>query len=105
MKTANTNIVIDLLEDSVVITRILNNIEKITNTEICINSWYSIVNLMGLNLEKSTNKSDYVIQEYNKVFDSYLDKVNSNRDTAILIYNNYENLIESHLQKSPFLKS
>jgi len=100
------NVIIDLIEDIVLSSRIFENIEKVTSCcDIDLNCWYPILYIMGLDLDECTGQSDYITDEYDKAFSDYLDKENTNKDTAVLIYNQFDTMIETHLKEYPYLKA
>ena len=106
MSTKKENIIIDLIEDTVITSRILDNIEKVT--ECCglvINSWYPIVYLMGIDIDECTKQSEHLSTEYLETFEMYIRKENSNRDTAVLVYKKFDDMIKEHLKQFPYLKA
>jgi len=101
-----TKIIIDLIEDAVVSSRVFNNIEKVLDGCVDgLNSWYSILYIMGLDIDSCNKQNEHISDQYLNVFDDYLTKENTNRDTAVLIYNKFENLLDEHLQEYPDLKA
>jgi len=101
-----TKIIIDLIEDAVVSSRVFNNIEKVMDGCLdSLNSWYAILYIMGLDVDSCDEQNEYITDQYLNVFDDYLAKENTNRDTAVLIYNKFENLLDEHLQEYPDLKA
>lgn len=101
-----TKIIIDLIEDAVVSSRILNNIEKVTKGCLDgLNSWYSILYIMGLDVDSCNKQNEYIVRQYLNTYDDYVTKENTNRDTAILIYNKFEKLMADHLKEYPRLKA
>ncbi|MBN2597074.1 hypothetical protein [Labilibaculum sp.] len=106
MSTKKENIIIDLIEDSVIASRIFDNIEKILDCNgLIINSWYPIVYLMGIDLDKMITKNQHLQNEYLSTFEMYIKKENTNRDTAVLVYKKFNNLIKEHLKQFPYLKA
>ncbi|WP_421921161.1 hypothetical protein [Marinifilum sp.] len=100
--TKKENLIIDLLEDTVTVSRIFDNIEKVTGCDlIATNGCYPIICLMGLDLDKCTNHD--LLDTYNTIFSNYTSKDNDNRDTAILIYNKFKGNIADDLKHSPHL--
>jgi len=100
------NFIIDLIEDIVLASRVFENIEKITSCcDHGLNSWYPIIYLMGVDTDECTSQSDSITDEYDKVFSENLDKEITNKDTAVLIYNQFDTMIETHLKKYPYLKA
>jgi hypothetical protein len=99
-----TKVIIDLLEDAVLSSRVFNNIKKVSDCcNINLNSWYAIVYIMGIDLDECTEQSDYITDDYHCVFSNYLYAENSNRDAAVLIYNQFQTMITSHLKEYPYL--
>jgi hypothetical protein len=100
-----TKVIIDLLEDAVLSSRVFNNIKKVSDCcNINLNSWYAIVYIMGIDLDECTEQSDYITDDYQNVFSNYLNTENSNRSTAVLIYNQFDTMIENHIKEYPYLK-
>ncbi|MDM8160455.1 hypothetical protein QUH73_11575 [Labilibaculum sp. K2S] len=105
MSTKKENIIIDLIEDSVIASRILDNIEKVTQCcGLVINSWYPIVYLMGIDLDKMIKQNEHLQDEYHTTFEMYIKKENTNRDTAVLVYKKFDDLIKEHLKLFPSLR-
>ena len=99
-----TNIIIDLIEDSVLVSRIFENIEKVTSCcDLGLKSWFPITYLMGIDLSEAIKDNAHIIDQYCKVFETYRDKENSNKDTAVLIYKKFDDLVNDHLKQFPFL--
>ena len=106
MSTKKENIIIDLIEDTVVASRIFDNIEKIMNSSgLVMNSWYPIVYLMGIDLDKIIVQNQHLQDEYLSTFEMYIKKENTNRDTAVLVYKKFDDLIKEHLEQFPSLKA
>ncbi|MUP39883.1 hypothetical protein [Labilibaculum euxinus] len=105
MSTKKENIIIDLIEDSVIASRIFDNIEKILDCNgLIINSWYPIVYLMGIDLDKIITKNQHLQDEYLETFEMYIKKENSNRDTAVLVYKKFDDMVKEHLKQFPSLR-
>lgn len=101
-----TNVIIDLIEDTVVASRILENIEKVMDSSgLVINSWYPITYLMGIDFDKTTKQNEHLTDEFMATFDKYVNKENTNRDTAVLIYNKFDDQIRENLKQFPQLKA
>ena len=106
MSTKKKNVIIDLIEDIVVTTRIFEHIEKITScTDHGLNSWYPITYLMGIDINEGEEESDIITDQYRTVFTTYLEKEIANKDTAVLIYNQFDKMIANHLKEYPYLKA
>ena len=106
MSTKKENIIIDLIEDSVIASRILENIEKILDCSgLITNSWYPITYLMGIDFDKTTKQNEHLTDEFLATFDKYVKIENTNRDTAVLIYNKFDSQIRENLKQFPQLKA
>ena len=106
MSTKKENIIIDLIEDTVVASRIFDNIEKIMDSSgLVMNSWYPIVYLMGIDLDETVKQSEHITDQYITTFDQYIKKENTNRDTAVLVYKKFDDLVNDHLKQFPYLKA
>jgi len=106
MSTKKENIIIDLIEDTVIASRIFDNIEKVMDSSgLVTNSWHPIVYLMGIDLDETVKQSEYITDQYMATFDQYIEKENTNRDTAILVYKKFNDLIKEHLKQFPYLKA
>ena len=100
------NVIIDLIEDSVLTSRIFENIEIVTSCcDLGLKSWFPLTYLMGIDLSEALENNDHIIDEYCKAFENYRDKENSNRDTAVLIYEKFDDLVNDHLKQFPYLKA
>lgn len=106
MSTKKKNVIIDLIEDIVVTTRIFEHIEKVTTcTDHGLNSWYPITYLMGIDINEGGEESDTITDQYRTVFSNYLEKEIDNKDTAVLIYNQFDKMVADHLKEYPYLKA
>ena len=106
MNTKKENIIIDLIEDTVIASRIFDNIEKITDCSgLVTHSWYPIVYLMGIDLDEAVKQSEHLSYQYMTTFDQYIEKENTNRDTAVLVYKKFDDMIKEHLKQFPYLKA
>ncbi|MCT4604175.1 MAG: hypothetical protein N4A59_14900 [Marinifilum sp.] len=100
--------ILEIIETIVTANRVFENIEHVTGC--CdligsVNTWFSIIFLMGLDLDSESIKDDELHDKYTEIFSNACDAKISSSDAACLIYTKAETEVHRDLEKFPHLNS
>ncbi|MCT4613965.1 MAG: hypothetical protein N4A49_03710 [Marinifilaceae bacterium] len=99
---------LEIIETIVTANRVFENIEHVTGC--CdligsVNTWFSVVFLMGLDLDSESIRGDELHDKYTEIFSKACDAKIPSSDAACLIYSKAETEVYRDLEKFPYLKS